>query len=122
MAQIGSLIHYESAFIEVKELCKEILATTQATQNLAEIQSQEIASISDELLGLNTSHDIQVKHDPRTYSFEYFTRIGPCQPKLSAYPKNTDLAMKGKQGSFSSVWYEDYPYLEYSTSKDKAYC
>ena len=27
----GSLLHYESAFTEVKELCKEILATTQAT-------------------------------------------------------------------------------------------
>ena len=33
----GFLIHYESAFTEVKGLCKEILATTQATQNLAEI-------------------------------------------------------------------------------------
>ena len=70
----GSVIHYESAFTEVKELCKEILATTQATQNLTEIQLQEIASIPDELLGRNISH-----------------RIGPCQPKLSSYQKNTDL-------------------------------
>ena len=59
---------------------------------------------------------------PELTRIGYLTRIGLCQLKLSAYPKNTDLAMKGKQGSFSSVWYEDYPYLEYSTSKDKAYC
>ena len=125
----GSVIHYESAFTEVKELCKEILATTQATQNLAEIQLQEISSIPDELLGRNTNHDISVEHDPGRRpenltddQVDYLTRIGPCQPKLSSYPKNTDLANKGKQCSFSPVWYKDYPYLEYSISEDKAYC
>jgi hypothetical protein len=50
-------------FSEVKELCKEILATTQETQNLAEIQLQEIASIPDEQLGFNTNQDILVEHD-----------------------------------------------------------
>ena len=59
----GYVIHYESAFTEVKELCKEILAIIQATQNLAAIQLQEIASIPDELLGRNTSHNISVEHD-----------------------------------------------------------
>ena len=124
-----SLIHYGLAFTEVKELCKEILATTQATQNLAKIQLQEIASIPDELLDLNTSHAISVEHDPGRRPEEltddqvdYLTSISPCQPKLSAYPKNTDLAKKGKQCSFSPVWYRVYPYLEYSISKDNAYC
>ena len=60
----GSVIHYKSAFSKVKELCKEILATTQETQNLAEIQLQEIASIPDEQLGFNTNQDILVEHDP----------------------------------------------------------
>ena len=71
---------------------------------------QEIASIPNELLGLNTSHDISVEHDPRRRpekltddQVDYLTRIGPCQPKLSAYPKNTDLAKKGKQCPFSPV-------------------
>jgi hypothetical protein len=99
------------------------------TQNLAEIQLQEIASIPDEQLGFNTNQDILVEHDPgrrpenlTDAQVDYLTRIGPCQPKLSAYPKNTDLAKKGKQCSFSPVWYKDYPYLEYSMSKDKVYC
>ena len=124
-----TVIHYESAFTEVEELCKEILVTTQATQNLAETKLQEIANTPDELLGPNTSNDISVEHDPGRRpenltddQVNYLTPIGPCQPKLSAYPKNVDLAKKGKQCSFSPVWYKDYPYLEYSILKDKVYC
>ena len=92
---------------------------------------QKLASIPDELLGLNTSQEFSVEHDPGRRpekltddQVDYLTRIGSCQRKLSAYPKNTDLAKKGKQCSFSPVLCKDYPYIEYSTciSKDKAYC
>ena len=62
---------------------------------------QEIASIPDEPIGLKTSYDISVEHDPgrrpeklTAGQVVYLTRIGPCQPKLSAYPNNTDLAKK----------------------------
>ena len=44
-------VHYESAFTEVNELCKEVLATTQVTQKLDETQLQDIASIPDDILG-----------------------------------------------------------------------
>ena len=58
----------------------------------------------------------------RDCQVEYLNRISLCQPKLSAYSKSTDLAKKGKQYYFSPVWHKDYPYLEYSISKDKAHC
>jgi hypothetical protein len=47
---------------------------------------------------------------------------GPFQPKLTRYPKNPDIKDKKKQCNFSSEWYKQYPYLEYSLHTNKAYC
>ena len=46
---------------------------------------------------------------------------GPCQPKLVRYPIN-NLIEGHKQKSFNARWYEEYPHLEYSISKDAAFC
>ena len=41
---------------------------------------------------------------------------GPCQPKLKCYPK-------GQQNlCFEACWYSSFPWLEYSTKEDKAFC
>ena len=41
---------------------------------------------------------------------------GPCQPKLKSYPK-------GQQNRcFQACWYSSFPWLEYSTKEDKAFC
>ena len=84
---------------------------------------QEIASIPDELLGLNTSQKFSVEHDPGRRpekltddQVDYLARIDPCQRKLSAYPKNTDLAKKGKQCSFSQVWHIVYQKIEHAAT------
>jgi len=39
-----------------------------------------------------------------------------------SYPQNTELKKKNKQCSFTSNWYNDFPYLEYSIKKDAAFC
>lgn len=46
---------------------------------------------------------------------------GPFQPKLARYPRNVNIE-KNKQCSFSSEWFKQYPYLEYSLESNKAYC
>jgi hypothetical protein len=47
---------------------------------------------------------------------------GPFQPKLTRYPRNPNIKDKNKQCSFSSAWYKQYPYLEYSLHSHRAYC
>ena len=116
----ASVIHYESAFTEVKDTCEEIITLVHHSQDLAGLKLQEVLNIPDEQCGV-TERDTPVEHLSEG-QIKYLTHIGPCQPKLSSYPKNTESAKKGKQCLFSPTWYKDYPYLEYSVSSDKAYC
>ena len=52
---------------------------------------------------------------------QYLIKRGPCQPSLPRYPVSDDIPA-GKQTQFSPKWYVTYPYLEYSISKDAAFC
>ncbi|XP_059650675.1 uncharacterized protein LOC132296493 [Cornus florida] len=48
-----------------------------------------------------------------------YINLGPYQPKLSNYPNSSD----GKQNrQFKYEWFKQFPWLEYSPSKDKVYC
>ena len=51
----------------------------------------------------------------------YMIKQGPCQPKLSRYPRNNDIPPP-KHSHFSSEWFNTYPHLEYSIMKDAAFC
>lgn len=69
-----------------------------------------------------------LEHDPgkrkRVESLsqrKYLLSLGPCQPKLAKYPKNSDISPK-KQNQFTSVWFTEYPHLEYSIVNDAVYC
>ena len=44
----SAVVHYTSAFMEIKDTCKEILALEQQTHDKAEIKLEEITSIPDE--------------------------------------------------------------------------
>jgi hypothetical protein len=46
---------------------------------------------------------------------------GPFRPRLKSYPRNIKIA-ESKQCHFSSEWYNSYPHLEYSITKDAAFC
>ena len=45
--------------------------------------------------------------------------LGPCQPKGHAYPKRK---IYGHNRSFHDKWYTNRAWLEYSVSKDAAFC
>ena len=51
----------------------------------------------------------------------YMIEQGPFQPKLARYPRNRDIPPP-KHCQFSSEWFNTYPHLEYSISKDAAFC
>ena len=52
----------------------------------------------------------------------YFVSIGPLQVKLENYPQKEELRVKRTTCKFSTKWYTEYPYLEYSQKKDAAFC
>ena len=53
----------------------------------------------------------------------YLIRIGPHQPILQQYPSTTRGANEAyKHSCFNPAWFKEYPHLEYSLSKDAAFC
>ncbi len=53
----------------------------------------------------------------------YLIQIGPTKPNLQVYPSNSSIAKEGhKQSRFNPSWFKEYPDLEYSLSKDAAFC
>ncbi len=51
----------------------------------------------------------------------YMIQQGPFQPKLKSYPRNINI-VESKQCHFSSEWYNSFPHVEYSITKDAAFC
>ena len=109
--------------------CSQRLASdfcTEAQKALKEYQQTihfECASSKDDDL---------VDHDPgkrpqklseNQKSTGYLISLGPCQPQLSSFPyKKKEVGKCSKQCKFSAAWYSEFPHLEYSVSKDAAYC
>lgn len=59
--------------------------------------------------------DVNIRDEVRR---EYVSR-GPCQLTGHVYPKT---AFGNHERSFQDVWYKKFPWLEYSVSKDAAFC
>ena len=112
-----SVIHYESAFTHVRDICQETATLAHQAQSLANLKVQEFSNISNKLYNVSEQDDV-IEHVPAKRPEKFsegqirnLIYIGPCQPKLSSYPKNTELTMKGKQSSFSPTCYKEYPCL-----------
>ena len=89
-----SVIHYESVFTEVRDICRETATLVHQTQSLANLKIRELSNISSELY--ISEQDVPIEHDPAKRpeklsegQIKYLIHIGPCQPKLSCYPNNT---------------------------------
>ena len=48
-----------------------------------------------------------------------YIKLKACQPKLENYPETLGKIQKRR---FNYSWFKDFPWLEYSESKDKAFC
>lgn len=84
------------------------------------VGGDDIANQADE--GSLTDHDpgkcCPIKTDSQR---NYLLNLGPCQPRLAQYPVNNEIP-EAKQRRFSSLWFSQYPHLEYSVSNDAAFC
>lgn len=88
-------------------------------------ESNDVVDKAGEEAGTSTS--FQIVKDPETSSCTLTSsnvsdlgtkESGPQQPKI-AFKK---VVVNGKQRSFSSKYYEEYDWLEYSAEADKAFC
>ncbi|XP_025204866.1 zinc finger MYM-type protein 1-like [Melanaphis sacchari] len=83
---------------------------------------------SEPITASNNSNDAFVDHDPgkrvaiqTSCQRQFLISLGPYQPKLSSYPKDTSISAY-KQQQFTSKWFIEYPMLEYSIFNDSVYC
>ena len=94
--------------------------TNQALANIKSQQTQVLVFSSTEFIPIVRDPGCRRKiltDDDRVYMIEQ----GPFQPKLTRYPRNRDIPPP-KHCQFSSEWFNTYPHLEYSISKDAAFC
>lgn len=108
---ISSLREKSNSYIEyaTKILSKELI-------------SEEPFSLKNKIIDKLLDHDPGKRGLVESASQrDYLISLGPYQPKLSTFPINCDIS-KGKQRQFNPKWIREYPDLEYSTSKDAAFC
>ena len=126
----ATVIHFESSFAEVAAIFNTVILTIEEAKSLADSKLKIVQSLPDEVKNDSMPESNPfIEHDPAkrpeklTHNqLMLLIANGPCQPILHVYPKNIDMAKKGKQCSFSRIWFTEYPYLEYSLSSNKAYC
>ena len=121
-------VHVKSGYTELICTCDKVIAMLGDAKNFAMAGLEAVQNqIEDESEMLD--NNIFIEHDPvkrpstlTRNQQKYLINLGPCQPKLSIYPRNLALIKKGKQSSFSQTWCDDYTYLEGSVMENKAYC
>ena len=86
-------------------------------------EEKRAAAPNDEEIVLSVpSHDPGERYKVNSLTEKkYIIKLGPHQPKLSVFPQHEDIPQR-KQCRFFSVWYASFPHLEYSISKDAAFC
>lgn len=114
-----------------------LVSTSHIVSSIKE-ESEKYLAISKQVLNslVSLSHvisnegnvDYFLEHDPgkrttvkSSAQRKYLLSLGPHQPKLAKFPTNTDIS-QGKQRQFNSLWFKEYPHLEYSLIKDAAFC
>ncbi|XP_047142519.1 zinc finger MYM-type protein 1-like [Hydra vulgaris] len=122
-------LHLEKLLIEMTELASEVKISA---ENVLDANDQALANILNKRKYDNietlTTKNFFLSHDPGQRSKiendnlrNYLIELGPQQVKLNNFPINKDID-KRKQNRFSSLWYKEYPHLEYSILKDSAFC
>ena len=78
-----------------------------------------VVDIVDVSLTNNGLEDTESSSVVDTLDISLSQSSGPCQPRLTCFPKT----VCGKQyRCFQSSWYNKYPWVEYSEKRDAAYC
>ena len=118
------------------EFVVQVVELSDRTQNLALDLYTEAQNLLTEYQHQVTHFDCVssensdlVDHDPgkrppklSDNQKKYLITLGPCQPRLTVFPKTKDSENKSKQCKFSASWYSEFPHIEYSVSSDAAFC
>ena len=122
----------EYFLIKIKEISKQVKESSTSLLNLSSKILEKRESAKRELEENNEDSTLPML-DPGERSKKltenqkkYLIRIGPYQPILQRYPTNSSIANPTnegrKQSRFNPSWFKEYPHLEYSLSKDAAFC
>ena len=120
--QEGSLRKIVSATSTVKEAAKKVLKT--ASNVLGKIENAKAEIVMDEVDMTLPSRD-PGERPPKLSENQkkYLILVGPDQPLLNRYPTNEAILESGhRQCRFNPEWFKQYPHLEYSKTKDAAFC
>ena len=119
----------ETFLINAEELAQRICKNANKIWRLSSALLRDIRENKKDLVSSAEANAASVpSHDPSercnvktSAEKKYLIKLGPHQPKFSVFPKHDNIP-KRKQCRFSSVWYTAFPHLEYSISKDAAFC
>ena len=118
----------DACLSEIISSCKSIVDSVQHVQKIAEKYTLQRSNDNGSLDQIHIFEDPSTQRDPGKRPMilsdankRYLINLGPCQPKLDTFPKNSNIR-KSVQNRFSSSWYREYPFLEYSISNDSAHC
>ncbi|XP_050298067.1 uncharacterized protein LOC126740374 [Anthonomus grandis grandis] len=89
--------------------CESYVSVLEKKRSIYEVDKH----VGDNMMIL---HDPGIRQEIKTdKERDFLIALGPHQPNLRMFPSD------GKN-RFNSGWYKEYPFLEYSTAKDAAFC
>ena len=100
-------------FTSTKDALEDKAEKMSSTSNAQTVQTESCVISNDLAKRIGVQLSDQQK--------QYLISKGPHQPVLQKYPCNNAIS-KSKQNSFSAQWYQEFSYLEYSPSLDRAFC
>ncbi|CAF2093447.1 unnamed protein product [Rotaria magnacalcarata] len=113
--------------ISVEELSTNELICDLVEPNLVDLNESYFVTKNRGIIITKTTSEF-ISRDPsdnRKYNddeLRYLVSCGPYRDLNLSYPQNTELKKKNKQCSFTSNWYKNFPFLEYSIKKDACFC
>ena len=122
-------INEEYFLIRIKEFTKQVKESSSHLLKLSSKVLEKLESSKDNLDESNEDTALPLL-DPGERSTnltenqkKYLIRVGPHQPILQQYPSTTRVTNEShKHSRFNPAWFKEYPHLEYSLSKDAAFC
>ncbi|CAF1331469.1 unnamed protein product [Rotaria magnacalcarata] len=109
--------------IDTNLFCKSLKDITTRLEHLCDKQTLETKQSRGVVIVSTKIKSNFISRDPgdnRKYNddeLRYLVSYGPYHDLNVSYPQNLELKKKNKQCSFTSNWYKDFPYLEYSIKK-----
>ncbi|CAB3979717.1 zinc finger MYM-type 1-like [Paramuricea clavata] len=119
----GHLQYLKSQLRVSEEIANEIEPSENVNEEYFLIRIKEFTKQSNEDTALPLLDPGERSTNLTENQKKYLIRVGPHQPILQQYPSTTRVTNEShKHSRFNPAWFKEYPHLEYSLSKDAAFC